>query len=156
MAEKTLLDSDIEAGMKLLAALDRAGYRVVSALWLKRDADADYRLVLASPFVDQTGKGAAYGRISDILRGAELDGILPLRWIEVITPADALIAAIRRAIGTGPRAITRARVTDCNFFGTFVPDALVYRSAPVPAKTRKSSARRRQARPAKVAALKRK
>ena len=60
MAQATLVGFDVEAGSRVLKALDAGGINVPIALWIWSDYYEEWRLVLASPAFDQTSSLQAY------------------------------------------------------------------------------------------------
>lgn len=134
MAEETLVkenltDEMIETGAELTKALDRSGWPIVAALWLF-DADINqWRMVLASPAVEETGPLAAYVKVGALLE--ELNRTLPLSGLSVVTPNDPTIRALSssayaRGTETEGRRVHRTAVN-----GRFVDDAYLYRLVPV-------------------------
>ena len=94
--DKTVLvapDQDrIQRGSELLAAAGKAGFPIHAALWLyTSERYGDWRLVIASPLVDQKGPLAAYRKLNGILRKIRPDLILWLQYIQLVSPKDALI-----------------------------------------------------------------
>jgi hypothetical protein len=94
--DKTVLveiDQDrVGHGGELLAELEKAGFPVHAALWLySPDRYSDWRLVVASPLVDQKGPLAAYRKLDGILRKNRPDLILWLQYVQLVSPEDSLI-----------------------------------------------------------------
>jgi hypothetical protein len=125
MASALLVDEQIEAGKALLGALDRSEARVTTAFWLYESDSGSWKLVLAMPIIDTEGTQAAYRAINTAL--TEVQSKLLLRDIEVTSPKDERVVAIRRAYRTGP-VIGSIRLTNNIVNGTLIEDALVYRS----------------------------
>lgn len=55
MDKKILVDSDIQAGNRLIQALDQTNLGVVGALWFYVIESQEYRLLLVTPLLDTAG-----------------------------------------------------------------------------------------------------
>ncbi len=75
MVKTALLESQIDAGAKVVDALERMGIRLAYALWAYADEYEEWRLMLISPDLDK--RGDAYGEIGDAIR--EVDPAYKLR-----------------------------------------------------------------------------
>src|SRR4051794_1645877 len=98
MDQATLVESDIQAGRRLVQALDAAGFPVTAALWLFFAEEGVWRLVIASPRVAEMGPRAAYTEIQGVIRSAGID--LPLPQVTAVPPDDPLVLALRISGGT--------------------------------------------------------
>ncbi len=118
----------LDVGEKLVAALDRAGIEVKSALWVYDPEIPDWRLILSMPMVEEHGTDATYEAIAKVFRTAPVTGLY-LRQIELAGPREPLIVSLRRTIDTGPGIqdppihIARTPVND-----TLIEEAYIYRS----------------------------
>jgi hypothetical protein len=133
MAEETLVkealtEQMIAAGAELTQCLDRARWPVVASLWLFEPENNQWRLLLASPAVDQEGPRQSYRHVSDALR--EIDTAVSLESVSVVSSEDPLVRVFRSAYRTG-QAIEGRRVFRSAINGHFVDDAYVYRILPV-------------------------
>ena len=129
MAEATLVkevltDDMIAAGAAVTRALDAAGWPVVASLWLFDAESNQWRLVLASPTVTQTGPLAAYRRVGEALGALNL--ALPLGGLSVVPPDDPTVRALASAFRPGMH-IEGRRVSRTAINGLFVDDAYLYR-----------------------------
>lgn len=125
MDKPALVDSDMEAGERLVGALDRAGLGVSAAFWFFVPESEEWRLVLAIPVVDSEGPKIAYERVQSEL--AELTQYeLSLQDIRVVSPDDELIKLLSSAIKTGPK-IAHMRFTRNVINNVFIEDAYIYR-----------------------------
>jgi hypothetical protein len=121
-----LVDKKIEAGKKLIEALDADGLVVRSAFW-HYDSESDrWQLIIASPQVNRDGRIKVYERIRATL---ERSGIteLSLSDLMVVREDDQLVGLLRAAVTTGP-GITDIRFTRNVIHGVFIEDAHIYRS----------------------------
>jgi hypothetical protein len=66
----TLVNFDIENGEKVIQALDRDGKEPAVALWAKLPEYEDWRLVIASEQISQTGSLYPYGQINNAMEKA--------------------------------------------------------------------------------------
>jgi hypothetical protein len=100
--DKTVLvepDRDrVARGDELLAELAKARFAVHAALWLySPDLYSDWRLVIATPLVDQVGPLAASKRLDRVLRKNRPDLLLWLQWVQLVSPKDSLIRDLDKA-----------------------------------------------------------
>lgn len=117
----------IEDGKKLVETLDAAKFDVRAAFWFYFSDANEWRLMIASPFVDSPGPMKAFeiiqkemGKISPALG-------IKLRNIVVISPQDRLIRLMKMAIGTGP-GISGIRFTQNVINNVLIEDAFIYRN----------------------------
>lgn len=116
--------SEIDAGARLLELLRDAGFPITAALWRYRPEPGEWRLLIASPVVDEEGPRRAYERIQDVLRSSEgQETGLSLSDTSVVSPQDRMIRALRRALPRGNAAI---RIAHQFFDGVAIEDAVVY------------------------------
>jgi hypothetical protein len=94
--DKTALvapDTDrISRGSELLKELNKAAFPVHAALWLyDSERYSDWRLVIASPLVDEKGPLAAYKKLDSVLRRSRPDLVLWVQCVQLVSPHDSLI-----------------------------------------------------------------
>jgi hypothetical protein len=123
----SLVTELIEDGKRLIEALDAAKFDVRAALWFYFSDANEWRLIIASPFVDNSGPMKAFeviqkeiGKISPTLG-------IRLRNIVVVSPQDRLIKLMKIAIGTGP-GISGIRFTQNVINNVLIEDAFIYRN----------------------------
>ncbi len=127
MDQVTLVERDIEAGRRLIGALDAADFPVAAALWQFSAEEGAWRLVIASPKVNKEGPRAAYTAIQSIVR--ETGVVTRLSQISAVPDNDPVVMAFRIHSGTagkpylGGTYFRRTAVGD-----VFVDDAYVYRA----------------------------
>jgi hypothetical protein len=125
MVAAALVGPLIDEGERLIRALDKASIDLDAALWFY-DADSEeWRLLLASPTLQQKGPQRAYATVQAALSGIP-HRALALSNISVVSPDDVLIKALRMAIRTGP-GITGIRFTHNTINHIFIEDAYIYR-----------------------------
>src|SRR5262245_25684799 len=127
MGASTLVDVDIDRGRRALKALDDAGLKVRSALWLFAPAASDWRLRLTMPLVDQEGTRAVYERVRQVLATEHVD--IPVWSIQVVGTRDPVTKGIRKAIRTRPTEISGIRMRNNVVDDQYIEDAYIYRSA---------------------------
>lgn len=130
MVKTSLVEHDLNEGKKLLEALDRpkpngTSFRVKAAFWLYRPESMGWRLILATPLVDEKGRLATYAHLRKIL-----DSIQPMNLsthnISVVSPRDPLVKAFRGALRIAPDS-EDVRFSGAMVGGTYVEDAYLYR-----------------------------
>jgi hypothetical protein len=82
MLTKVLVKELIEDGRNLLSALQRNGFPVSAAFWVKLPDSDWHRLVIASPLAERLGQIAAYKQLQSILRNLP---VLQLDFTDIIS-----------------------------------------------------------------------
>lgn len=100
MAASTLVGPDFAGAEQLVATLERGGLPIVAALWRYPQNWADWRLIIASPTVDQEGSVSVYRRIHAALRRLPDVQISP-RQVVAVGVADPFIAHLRTIVPPG-------------------------------------------------------
>ena len=126
MAKAALVEADIEAGRRVVIALDDAGFRVSAALWFYSPEQREWRLILASPEVAERGPRKAYQRIQSILAESPDRIEIQLSDVSAVGPHDALIQLLTSAVATGP-GLSGIRFTGNTIGNQFIEDAYIYR-----------------------------
>jgi hypothetical protein len=114
----------IEAGRKLLAALDSAGLGAQGAAWIFFHDLEDWRFVVATSLVESMGRSKVYKLLLDVMKQLDVPKELTVEDIHLIStegPVYTTIGRIFRLAGGGT-----ARVSDCTINGAKI-DALIYR-----------------------------
>jgi hypothetical protein len=126
MAEDTLVNFDIDKGLKLVAALDQAGYDLVAAFWFYESQAERWRLKIA-PRRPVSGQNLQeeFIKIVRILNKERID--LDISMIEVVDKDDPLLKGLGRLIRAEGTNTIRARSNWVN--GIYVEDAVIYRLA---------------------------
>jgi hypothetical protein len=137
MGARTLVDSEIEQGARLVRALDEAGVPIDAAFWILADAWGYWFMVVATPIYDECGSHEAYERVLPVLRSLD-DVDFVMETISVVGHSDWRLRAIRKRLRNGlPRPNYR--------LGSFyaedleVYDSYVYRLTPSPKHNAKGS-----------------
>ena len=101
MVKRKLVEGLLRDGAKLLGELDRKHFPVESMFWAHLSNEDYWRLVIASPVVEQEGAAVAYQRLNELLRGIGLVGIT-LEDVSVLDPKSQQFRALYfSAIGSG-------------------------------------------------------
>ncbi len=131
MAKDSLVEPEIKAGEELLKAVDETGLRVRTAFWYYLPGAEQWRLILASPLVDEGGPSAAYAEVQRALQklNASVREALRLSEISVVSPASELPRLISSAFQTSPQSSSPIRFRANTIDGVYIDDAIVYRSS---------------------------
>lgn len=130
MDKTTLVSTDISDGKKLLQTLDRSTFKVSSALWFYFKEFDEWRLVLASKYVDKHGPKKAYTFIQKKLENMEPPLGIKLSDISLVGPDSDSINKLRVAVKTGPKDIADMRITHTVVDNTMIEDVHIYRMTP--------------------------
>ena len=131
MVRASLVETDIKDGLRLVSALrdtdakfQTPHFLVKGAFWLIDENAIEWRLIIATPLVDQRGPFSAYADIQGVLR--RLAPIsLTMQDITVVSPNDKVVKVIKKA-GKVPRGTTGFRLGRARVDDTYVEDAYVY------------------------------
>jgi hypothetical protein len=123
MDQATLVSLDVDAGLKVLEALDAAHIKVAVALSMVSSDYDDWRLVLSSPSLDQTHMLKAYEKVAEVLQ-ARFAHMLPP--ILILPTKDPFIRELRRLFGKA-KDVTGMRLGGQTIGNRFVSNAYVYR-----------------------------
>jgi hypothetical protein len=106
MDRRTLVESQIEDGQKLLARLVEEEFPFTAAAWLKEYDSGSWYLYIASPLVTEDGGHKGYRRLHEIMRKMPQPFSLDPFAVKLIETTDsiteALHAAERRRPGSRP------------------------------------------------------
>lgn len=126
MDNSTLVNKQIHDGARIIRALDAAGFNVVAGMWLYIPESMEWRLIIASPFVDLEGPKRSYDLLQRELKALQYDYSSYLGNISLVSPRDNLIQLIRTAIVTGS-GISKIRFRRNAINNFLIEDALIYR-----------------------------
>ncbi len=118
-----LVEKDITAGKQLTEALDDSKIPIKGSLWFYVSEASEWRLIVVTPLVDQSGPREAYVTIQRTLRNLDID--IPLRKISVMSPKHPLVQLLRVAVKTGKR-FSDIRFTGNTINNVFIEDAYIY------------------------------
>lgn len=126
MDKELLVTSEIQAGEKLVKALDKSKFLLDGALWFYSSESAEWRLFLVSKLVDLIGPKKAYVIVWEVLDELRSEIGFSLERISVLSPNDKLVNLLRKAIRTD-KGISGIRFTKNTIDGVFIEDAFIYR-----------------------------
>jgi hypothetical protein len=121
-----LVEKGIREGKGLIEALDKEGFQVEAAIWFYFTDSGEWRLLIASPFVEKDGPKKAYSFIGSVLAKLAPPYEISLKDISVVSPKHHLITLLRKAIRTGP-GLSGIRFTRNVINNTLIEDAYIYR-----------------------------
>ena len=133
MAAPTLVDRRIDHGALFLAALDAAAVPIDSAFWLFTSEWNEWRLVLATPLVDEYGPLEAYRRLQ-LVYYAHPEISFRFDSIAVVGSDDLRVQEMRSAFKTWPLRFSN-RLEDRFIQSRGIEDSYVYRLLPPPSPT---------------------
>ncbi|SPF40634.1 conserved hypothetical protein [Candidatus Sulfopaludibacter sp. SbA4] len=103
MYRKVLVETEIQSGERLLEQLDLAKIPVTAAFWQYADDDAEWRLVIVSPYVETLGPRHLYASLGVMLKnpsGAPIS--IPMERIYLLGSHDVRYQQVRTAaLGAG-------------------------------------------------------
>jgi len=130
MDKIALVEKEIEDGKKLLEELDKNSFFLVkAALWLYIEELNDWRLIIASPYLDDNPPQKAYHFINEALKRISPDSSISLKDITIISNKHALISTITRTIQIAPKGIGGVRMNHTVLNGIPIESAYIYRLA---------------------------
>ncbi|MEA1869608.1 MAG: hypothetical protein U9N09_05630 [Euryarchaeota archaeon] len=126
MDKTALVERDIQEGKDIVEALDKTEFKVDASLWFYSSDSDEWRLLIASPFVEDNGPRKSYGFIRSVLTRPSPPSEISLKNISVLSPKHHLIKLLKAAIRTGPD-IAGIRFTRNVINNTLIEDAYIYR-----------------------------
>jgi len=127
MDKTELVEEVIKDGERLIKALDEDKFDVRAAMWFYLTDSNEWRLIIASPFVDKNGPKKSYEFIlRELIKLSKRPLAIFLKNVSVISPQDDLISLLRSVIHTGP-GISGIRFTRNAINNVLIEDAYIYR-----------------------------
>jgi hypothetical protein len=125
MDKATLVRMDVDSGPKVVDALDQSGLKVSVAVWAVLPEYEGPRLVLASPFFDESSPLKAYGIVLDALREREIatQEISPLL---ILRMKDPFIQSLRKLFAKA-KSVNGMHLGGQTLGGRYLEDAYIYR-----------------------------
>jgi hypothetical protein len=118
------VNSDIEIGRQIAAALTRANIPVSVYLWAFVPQLQEWQFIVATPLVDSKGPLAAYGEVNKVLRKEGLFDETPRRRIFLRSPNDRVLKSLEKESRAVPQE--SFRIVNEQIAGNFVEDAYLY------------------------------
>ena len=123
MAEEELVGSGIEAGRRLVEALERAGLPIAVATWLKRQDEDTRFLYIATPDVEKHGPIAVYKLIDKIIDVLD-EPRITVDDVVAANTTNHFVNVLSSAISL---KATGLRLVNVNIHGVPIQDAYVYK-----------------------------
>jgi hypothetical protein len=123
MDQTLLVGPDIDIGREAVTVLDEAGLKPVIAMMVVFPEYGDWRLVLASPSLDQVHPLKAHEQVRTVLRG---DFVHRLPVIMVLPIKDPFVRELRKIFGK-TRSVEGMRLGGQTIGNRFIESAYVYR-----------------------------
>jgi hypothetical protein len=120
-----LVNFDIESGEKVIAALDRDGKEPKVALWAKLPEYEDWRLVIASDRIVQTGSLYPYAQINKAMENSGIS--ISKRPKVFLRPMDKPFIKALRGMFSKASDTYGMRLGGQTFGDQYIEDAFVYR-----------------------------
>jgi hypothetical protein len=124
MNKAVLVNLDIEAGAKIIEALDESGFTVNVALWAVLSEYGYGRLILASRHFDD-GPSKAYPRVLGVLQQKGIGSYEDPNLL-VLRMTDPFIQELRKLFGKA-KGVAGMRLGNQSFGDRFIEDGYVYR-----------------------------
>lgn len=124
MDNAILVDDYIKDGEKLIKNLDEVGFPVYSTLWYFDPESRTWKLMIATPRVDELGPHETYSQISKYFKNVNN---LVLKDIVAVSNKNDFINLLKSAIKTERHAIQGIRFSNNTINNYFIGDAYIYR-----------------------------
>ena len=125
MDKVALVNFDIESGEKVIQALDRDGKEPKVALWAKLPEYEDWRLVIASDRIVQTGSLYPYAQVNTAMEKAGIS--ISNRPKVFLRPMDKPFIKALRSMFSQAADTYGMRLGGQTFGNQYIEDAFVYR-----------------------------
>jgi hypothetical protein len=117
--------TDVGFGKRLWNALrGNKKFSATGLLWLFDSTTNEWRLLIASPLVDEIGRRKAYGELTEITNSLDLDSE-QLQRIALISPSVPFYQALRSVFGK-TESVEGARLGNTQVGGMYIDDAYLY------------------------------
>ncbi len=127
MVTEILSQEMMDVGRELTKRLDRNRLSITTALWLYSEDAERWRLIIASPVVNESGIRKAYQLIQSELRSApETFRAISLGDISVVEPNNSLVSPFRGLAKIAAPPLGKM-LTSSSFNGVFIEAAFLYK-----------------------------
>jgi hypothetical protein len=126
MDNATLVKELIDDGKRIIEALDATNFDVKAAMWFYQTDTGEWQLIIASPYLDNSGPIRAYEFVQNKMATISPAPGIKIKNIALKSPQDELIKLMRIAIRTG-HAISGIRFTQNVINNVLIEDAFIYR-----------------------------
>ncbi|GAA0777799.1 hypothetical protein E1180_17145 [Roseibium denhamense] len=130
MATNTLVETDIEAGIELVRALDSAFFGVVAALWLYQSDTDKWKFVIActaKPNQIESKILEAAQIVANHRNMTDAPHILDLSRVRIVGNTDPLISGLKPVIRLD--GLGRVQFSNNLINGIYIEDAVIHRMA---------------------------
>ena len=134
MGESALVDSGVLDAVELIKKLDENGRPPTLAAWYYYDDADEWRLLLASPELDQLlvkQESVAYKAVIEALNSLPRSS-LAFSQLKIIGTASPLAGSLRFLVKTSSAGIVRAHFTNMTLNGLFIKEVIILRVTPNP------------------------
>lgn len=100
MDKATLVKSDLDIGVRVMAALSRAKIPATLLDWSYVPRLDEWKLIIGTPWYDSKGPRETYTRVFNALQDAGIYQDVPLLRISLRSPQDPLVKALERELKT--------------------------------------------------------
>jgi hypothetical protein len=115
---------DIDFGHKLWQALRQSEIFPANGVFWLLDSENGWRLLVATPRVDEVGRRKAYEELGNITRGV-VPGTGQSLLVELTSPKTPFYQALRSVFGK-TASVEGARLGNTQLGGTYIDDAYLY------------------------------
>ena len=115
---------DINFGRKLWQALRQSKIFPADGMFWLLDSENGWRLLVATPRVDQVGRRQAYEELGNLTRGV-VPGSSHSMLVELVSPRTPLYQALRSVFGK-MASVEGSRLGNTQVGGMFIDDAYLY------------------------------
>lgn len=130
MGESALVESGVLDAVELIKKLDENGKSPTIAAWYYYDDADEWRLLLASPALDQLlvkQEVVAYKAVIEALNALPRSS-LAFSQLKIIATTSPLAGSLRFLVKTPATGIVRAHFTNTTLNGLFIKEVIVLRS----------------------------
>ena len=123
MDNSTLVALDVDAGGRIVSALEASRIEPTVALWMRSPEYEEGRLVLASKSLDQQHPLKAYEKVAQVLNEKSIAADPP---VLILRLKDPFISALRKLFAKAS-SVAGMRLGGQTFGNRFISDGYIYR-----------------------------
>ena len=109
MLKTVLVETDIQDGERVIAALEKSGLNITAAFWSPSEDQDDWFLVAVSSDVPERGGTEVYKQAHAVLDNLEIGSARSHRswWdrIKILSPSTLIYRRLKQRAGTGDRPV---------------------------------------------------
>lgn len=126
MVKEQLTPEMIQLGKDLIKRLDETEIVIDSAFWFYMEDSEKWRLIIASPQVEEQGPKKVYQEVQKVLNSDESNKKIGLKDISVVENNHSLINLMNIAVGR-IEGVSEKRFSKNTVNGHYIDDVLIYR-----------------------------